>query len=103
MLAEHFQRGHTPERAISWFRRAAEEALDGDDLEGAINRAGRAITCGAEGRDLGSVLLVQCEASLWKADAQRAHDLALEAARCFTPGTVPWLRAATTFSSISSA
>src|SRR6185503_11381753 len=33
VLAEHFERGGEPARAASWFRRAAEEAFEGNDLE----------------------------------------------------------------------
>jgi tetratricopeptide (TPR) repeat protein len=45
VLAEHFERGAQPARAVSWYRRAAEQALEGNDLRAAIDRAERGITC----------------------------------------------------------
>src|SRR5262249_10565109 len=32
VLAEHFERGGEPARSVGWYRRAAEQALEGDDL-----------------------------------------------------------------------
>ena len=42
-LAEHFRRGGAPERAAGWYRRAAELALEADDLAAAVERAGLGI------------------------------------------------------------
>ena len=38
-LAEHFRRGGEPARAVRWYHRAAEQALEANDLGAAIERA----------------------------------------------------------------
>ena len=43
VLAEHFERGDDPQRASGWYQRAAEQALEGDDLATAIDCAERAV------------------------------------------------------------
>jgi eukaryotic-like serine/threonine-protein kinase len=45
MLAEHLERGGLPESAAGWYRRAAEEALEGNDLEAVVSRAERGLAC----------------------------------------------------------
>ena len=39
LLAAHFERGREPRRAVTWYRRAAEQALEGNDFAAAITRA----------------------------------------------------------------
>src|SRR5205814_1674125 len=46
-LAEHFAIGRDPARAAIWFRRAAEQALEGNDFATALARAERGVRCGA--------------------------------------------------------
>ncbi len=48
VLAEHKERGGEPARAAVWYRRAAEQAFEGNDLEAAIARASRGAACLAE-------------------------------------------------------
>ncbi|MEJ7731433.1 MAG: protein kinase [Polyangiaceae bacterium] len=43
ILAEHFDRGGEPARAVSWYRRAAAQALEGNDLAAAVKRVERGI------------------------------------------------------------
>jgi len=45
MLAEHLERGNLPGRAAGWYRRAAEDALEGHDLEAVLARAHRGLAC----------------------------------------------------------
>jgi eukaryotic-like serine/threonine-protein kinase len=45
MLAEHLERGGLPARASGWYRRAAEDALEGNDLEAVLARADRGLAC----------------------------------------------------------
>ena len=45
MLAEHLERGGLPARAAGWYRRAAEDALEGNDLEAVLARADRGFAC----------------------------------------------------------
>src|SRR5205814_8851435 len=53
VLAEHFERGRERARAATWYRRAAEQALAGNDIDAAIARAERGVACGAAGIELG--------------------------------------------------
>src|SRR5213075_228145 len=68
MLAEHFERGAAKERALRWYPRATEQALEGNDLEGALARAERGIACGAEGAELGTLRSFQAEARNWRGE-----------------------------------
>jgi tetratricopeptide (TPR) repeat protein len=45
MLAEHLERGGLPRSAAGWYRRAAEDALEGNDLEAVLARADRGLAC----------------------------------------------------------
>src|SRR6185312_8885187 len=68
-----------PERAVHWLTRAAEQALSGDDFDGAIALAQRGIRAGgAEG----PLLTLAAAAHRWRgrnAEAQRAGLSALAA------------------------
>lgn len=92
-LAEHFERGGEPGRAVDHFHRAAQQALQGSDMIKAIERTQRAIACGAEGAVLGSVLLTRAEACRWKGDNREALRSASEAKRCLVPGSDAWCTA----------
>ena len=94
LLAEHFERGGSPERAIDGYRRAAEQALGGNDFVMAIERAQRGVACGAAGEPLGRLLLVQTEAHGWRAEFALAETRALEAMRHLPRGGELWYAAA---------
>jgi tetratricopeptide (TPR) repeat protein len=66
LLAEHFERGGEGGRAVAWFRRAAEEALAGNDFAAAAARADRGVECGAERAEHGALRLVKAEALRWQ-------------------------------------
>jgi tetratricopeptide (TPR) repeat protein len=78
-LAEHFQRGDDPSRAVECYLRAAEQALEGDDLPMVIARAERGIACGAEGEMLGRLRLLQAEAHNWRGEYQSGAERGAEA------------------------
>jgi eukaryotic-like serine/threonine-protein kinase len=90
LLAEHFERGGSPERAVGWYRRAAEQALGGNDFAAASERAGRGVTCGASGEQLGALLLVQTEALGWMADFATAAERGKEAMQHLPRGSELW-------------
>ncbi len=92
-LAEHFERGGEPARAVAFYRRAAEEALSGNDLATALERAARCAACGAAEGDLGALRLVEAEAYLWRGDIARSEASAAEAAALLAPGSAAWFRA----------
>lgn len=93
VLAEHFERGGAPERAVTWFRRAAEQALEGDDFMAAITRAERGAGH-AKGDLLGALRLIQVEAHRWRGSAADAERCAVEAMAAFPVGSARWYVAA---------
>jgi tetratricopeptide (TPR) repeat protein len=93
-LAEHFERGGAKERARPWYPRATEQALEGNDLEGALSRAERGIACGVIGADLGLLRGLQAEARNWRGENAEALALATEAMDLLPRGQAPWYGAA---------
>lgn len=110
-LAEHFMRGGEPARAVTWFRHAAQQALEGDDLAGAIGCADRAIACVNEAdqsssamhRELIGVLRqLQAGAHNWRGEFALAAERGNEALALLSPESVPWLVAAAAVADASS-
>jgi len=93
VLAQHFERGDDLMRAGIAYRRAAEHALEADDLEAAIDRADRAVGCGATDEALGAVRLIQADAHNWRGELALSEERAMEAIALLTPGTTVWFRA----------
>jgi tetratricopeptide (TPR) repeat protein/predicted Ser/Thr protein kinase len=92
-LAEHFERGGEPARAGAWYRRAAEHALEGGDLNATLDRANRAIACGATGEALGAIRLLQTYVSQWQGRPAEAEKYAAEAMLLLPVGGELWHRA----------
>lgn len=93
VLAEHFDRGGVPARAVSWYRRAAEHALEGNDFGAAVARAERGIACGADGEEFGALHLVLAEARKWRGDLEEATQHLKEAVERLDFGSTIWFRA----------
>ncbi|HUS30680.1 MAG TPA: protein kinase [Kofleriaceae bacterium] len=100
-LAEHFLRGGEPARSVTWYRHAAQQALEGDDLSGAIDRAERAITCMDDAdptvRDralVGTLRSLQAGAHVWRGEYAIAAERGNEALAVLSPASVAWLSAA---------
>jgi tetratricopeptide (TPR) repeat protein/predicted Ser/Thr protein kinase len=99
-LAEHFERGGDPQRSINWYRQAAEQALEGDDLAAAIERAERAIACiGASGSTaedelVGVLRQMQAGAHVWRGEYELAVERGEDALARLVPASTPWLVAA---------
>jgi tetratricopeptide (TPR) repeat protein len=100
LLAEHFERGGELLRAVAWFRRAADQALRADDHLGAIERAERAIACGARGEDLGALWLIEAEARRWRGENELAKDAATRAMQSLAPGTAGFCDAASELAAV---
>jgi tetratricopeptide (TPR) repeat protein len=94
LLGEHFERGGMQERAVPFFRDAAQSSLAGNDFEAAIARAERAIGCGASGELLGALRLTQAEAHRWLGDLAATAERANEALAELPRGTPAWAMAA---------
>lgn len=101
VLAEHFRRGGDPRGAAFWYRRAAEQALKANDLDGAIGRAGLGLVALAAetgptqaGEVHGALLLLQAEAYRWRGELSRAESAGTSALTLLAPGSPMWFRAA---------
>ncbi|WP_438017101.1 protein kinase [Sorangium sp. So ce315] len=92
-LAEHFRLGGEPVRAVRWYRRAAEQAMEANDLASALARAEMGIQCGATDEELGRLRLVEAEVSLWQQETALAAQRGTEAASLVRPGSPLWFRA----------
>ncbi|MET0342017.1 MAG: protein kinase [Polyangiales bacterium] len=69
VLADHFEAGGAPERALPWLARAALAAMEAADLEVALTLSRRGLALGASGQDRGIFLLVAANASAWWSEA----------------------------------
>jgi tetratricopeptide (TPR) repeat protein len=92
-VAEHFQRGAEPGRAIRWYVRAAEQALEANDLAAVIEQARRGAACGAAGAELGELRLIEAEVHMWRGEPVLAEARGLEAAELLESGSSLWFRA----------
>ena len=94
LLAEHFERGGDHARAATLYVRAAEQALAACDFQAAIRRADSAASAGATGELLGTLRLVQAEASKWSGDFATTARYAREAMPLLAPASAAWFAAA---------
>lgn len=92
-MAEHLDRAGETAKAVTWYRRAAEHALDGGDFVAAQKRAIRAIDCGASGEDLVALKLVGIEALKWEGRNETMAREAREVAGLVSVGDPAWCRA----------
>ncbi len=93
VLAQHFELGKDPERAIVHYRGAAEEALEGNDFAALIARAGRGIACGARGEVKGSLMTLELEGHFWRGEHDEVERCGAEALQNLAPGSAPYQRA----------
>lgn len=92
-LAEQFVRGGEPKRAVRWFRRAAEQALEGRDLEAVHKQAERGLECGAEREDKTALRWLQAVAAYWQSRYANAARYASEAVETAERGSREWFLA----------
>ncbi len=92
-IAEHFAKGGQPNAAIAWYERGAQLALEGNDFSSSIERAERAILCGAEGLALGKLKLLISECHRHRGANVEMLALAEEAREIVVRGTTGWFRA----------
>ncbi|WP_437484457.1 protein kinase [Sorangium sp. So ce1014] len=95
LLADHFERGGDAERAVIWFRRAAEQALGANDFRAAIQRAEQGVaSADADGELFAALRLVQAEAHKWLGEAAEAERCAVMAMKDFPRKSALWYAAA---------
>jgi tetratricopeptide (TPR) repeat protein len=91
VLAQHYERGGEPVRASTWYARAADSALEGNDFAAVIDLAERSIACGVRGEELGRLRLRQAEAHRWRSEFVESERRGLEAIHILPAGSDPWL------------
>jgi tetratricopeptide (TPR) repeat protein len=94
VLAEHFARGGSPAQAATWYRKAAEQALEGNDLAGVLDRSEKALADETDEEARGALRLLQAVACYWRSQYAEGQARAIEATDLLTQGTAPWFRAA---------
>jgi tetratricopeptide (TPR) repeat protein len=92
-LATHFDRGGDLDRAAGWYRTAAVQALEGNDLAGAVARVDRGIACGASGALLSELCLIRAEAHRWQASFAEGMSWAARAQGELPKGSPGWFAA----------
>ena len=93
VLAEHFERGGESASAVRWYRRAANQALEGNDLDATIERAERGISCGPSGAELGELRLLQADAHRWRGEFAEMGESARVAMKELPRGESAWCKA----------
>ncbi len=92
-IAEHFVRGHEPGPAVHWLTAAAEQALDANDLDGALQLVDQAETLSPTERDGLSLGLLRIELQRLRGDfgavVQAAEAVRVQVAE----GAEPWIHA----------
>ena len=93
-LAEHFYRGEEPARALPYYLAAAQQALTGCDLEGALHRTRQAMACSPSGEVQGALRAVALAAHFWRDEWAPAAEAGTEALRLLPVGSATWCGAA---------
>ncbi len=93
VLAEHFERGDDALRAVRWYQRATEQALEGNDLEAALQSADRGVRCGATKEALGRLRLLQADAHRWRGEFAEMEARGLVAMAMLPAGEAAWCKA----------
>lgn len=92
-LADHFEKGGEKARAIGYFLAAAQAAYDGGNYDAVLPTCDRAIFCGAQGQELGEVLILKIRMRVGDDDLTNIPDLAREALAVLPAGSASWFAA----------
>jgi tetratricopeptide (TPR) repeat protein len=95
VVAGHYERAGEKARAADAYLRAAEQALESNDLAGAVDRAERGASLGAAGELLGGLRYVQASAHQWRGETESMENAASEAIALLRPEDARWVDAMT--------
>jgi eukaryotic-like serine/threonine-protein kinase len=93
LLVEHFERGGDQARAARFCCTAAEQALEANDLPGAIARAIRGVELGASGPLLSRLARLEAQAQFWRGEYGLGETRATAAVQSSEPGSASWFEA----------
>jgi len=93
VLAEHFERGKEPARAAVHWERAAEQAMEGNDLARAIEVAGRGLACDPPGLARARLGVMASEAHRWRGELAQSRVEAKAATEAAPEDTAVWFQA----------
>ncbi|MEM9492930.1 MAG: tetratricopeptide repeat protein, partial [Myxococcota bacterium] len=78
------------EQALPWYHRAAEQALEAEDLNAVLAYAERALDCGAQGETRGALRRLQAETHNWRGDHGEAQQCGREALKLLPANSDAW-------------
>jgi tetratricopeptide (TPR) repeat protein len=95
VLARHFELGQEAARAGVFYLRAAEQALQGMDLDAALEHAERALASGLAHASQVLCLGVLSEVHSWRSEWERSAAYSAQVMRLAEQGSDPWIKGAT--------
>jgi eukaryotic-like serine/threonine-protein kinase len=93
-VLEHFDKAEAHDRALPWWIRAAESALDASDFATAIDLSRRGAEHATDASSEGALRLVEAEALRWQGALDDSDQRARQALQLLEPGSGRWARAA---------
>ena len=102
LMAEHWWLGGDRSRATPLYRKAAEQALEGNDFAAALAHSARALEGGAEGELAGEVHLIRSAAHQWRGEIVEREAAARRAMELFPRLSKRWYFAAAETARIAS-
>jgi tetratricopeptide (TPR) repeat protein len=93
-MADHFEKGGRPERAVPWLALAAMTAFGDGENDAAITLGDRGIACGAQGTDRGMLRGAQMGAFMMSGRFPKSVDAGREAMDLADIGSTEWFGAA---------
>jgi tetratricopeptide (TPR) repeat protein len=93
MLAMHFDLGGETSAAAGWYARAAEQALEGSDVDALRERVKRALELGVTGELRGRAFFARALSLRWSGDCSAGLADARASIEGFEPGTSDWYSA----------
>ena len=93
VLAGHYDRGGEAVSSARWYAAAAADALEGNDLHGAIRLATRALTGAPDDATRGALELILADAWYWCGDMNLGLEFATRAAGRHDAGSDAWFNA----------
>jgi tetratricopeptide (TPR) repeat protein len=94
VVLEHFDKGSAPDRAVPWWVRAAENALEASDFASALALARRGAAHAFDDEPLGALRLVEAEALRWQGHLTESEARSRDAMSLLVPGSPRWGQAA---------